>query len=133
MTFFPQLIAGPIVHHNEIMPQFAARRRYCGRRALNLAVGLAIFAVGLFKKMVIADALAQIATPIFDAAAHGHAAAAAEAWAAALAYTLQLYFDFSGYSDMAIGLARLFGIRLPRTSIRPTRRPTSPNSGGAGT
>src|SRR5262249_27531096 len=112
VTFFPQLIAGPIVHHHEIMPQLQSSA-LLRPSALNLTLGLAIFSIGLFKKTVIADGLAQIAGPIFNAAAAGTLLAPREAWAAAAAYSLQLYFDFSAYSDMAIGLARLFNIRLP--------------------
>jgi len=110
VAFFPQLIAGPIVHHREMMPQFIANR---GPRAYDIALGLSIFVAGLFKKTVIADNLAQFASPVFAAADAGGGISMAEAWGAALAYTFQIYFDFSGYSDMAIGLARLFGIRLP--------------------
>ena len=112
VTFFPQLIAGPIVHHKEMLPQFARDAIY-RLNAEHLAVGLTIFAIGLFKKVVIADRLAEYATPVFDAAAGGATLSAGAAWGGTLAYTLQLYFDFSGYSDMAIGLARMFGIRLP--------------------
>jgi D-alanyl-lipoteichoic acid acyltransferase DltB (MBOAT superfamily) len=112
VTFFPQLIAGPIVHHRDVMPQFANRaiNRF---RHEHLAVGLSIFFIGLFKKTVIADSLAHFATPVFGAAASGTVLTLFEAWTGALAYTFQLYFDFSGYSDMAIGLARLFGVKLP--------------------
>ncbi len=112
VTFFPHLIAGPIVHHAEMMPQFAATRRGSAV-ANNLAIGLTIFAIGLFKKTVIADSIANFATPVFGAANLGDPIGLAAAWQGALAYTLQIYFDFSGYSDMAIGLARLFGIRMP--------------------
>ena len=112
VTFFPQLIAGPIVHHRETLPQFANKRilRFDAR---HLSIGSTIFFIGLFKKVVIADNLADFATPVFGAADSGLPVTFAEAWGAALAYTFQLYFDFSGYSDMAIGLARMFGIRLP--------------------
>ena len=120
VTFFPQLIAGPIVHHNEIMPQLQSTA-LLRPRALNLTLGLAIFSVGLFKKTVIADGLAQIASPMFNAAATGTLLLPHEAWAAAIAYSLQLYFDFSAYSDMAIGLARLFSIRLPANFYSPYR------------
>jgi len=120
VTFFPQLIAGPIVHHNEIMPQLQSAG-LLRPRALNLTLGLAIFSVGLFKKTVIADGLAQIASPMFNAAATGTPLLTYEAWAAAIAYSLQLYFDFSAYSDMAIGLARLFNIRLPVNFYSPYR------------
>jgi len=112
VTFFPQLIAGPIVHHGEMMPQFARDALY-RFRADKLAVGLTIFVIGLFKKVVLADGIATWSTFFFDAADSGHILSFTEAWVAALSYTLQLYFDFSGYSDMAIGIARMFGIRLP--------------------
>jgi len=112
VTFFPQLIAGPIVHHKEMLPQFAKDLVY-KLRSKNLAIGLTIFAIGLFKKVVLADGMAVYATPVFDAAEAGVVLTFFEAWGGALAYTFQLYFDFSGYSDMAIGIARMFGIRLP--------------------
>ena len=118
VTFFPQLIAGPIVHHSEMMPQFLRPDSFVFRHR-NLAIGLTIFAIGLFKKVVIADNVAVYATPVFDAARDGTVLTFFEAWGGALAYTFQLYFDFSGYSDMAIGLARLFGIRLPLNFSSP--------------
>jgi D-alanyl-lipoteichoic acid acyltransferase DltB (MBOAT superfamily) len=109
VTFFPQLIAGPIVHHKEMMPQFArARNKLINYR--HIAGGLFIFSLGLFKKVVIADYFATIATPGFDQAT---SLSFFEAWATSLAYTFQLYFDFSGYTDMAVGAALLFNIRLP--------------------
>jgi len=109
VTFFPQLIAGPIVHHREMMPQFARVRNYL-LRWRNVVLGLFIFAVGLFKKVVVADAFAVWA----DAGFGGEAPLRLlEAWGASLSYTVQLYYDFSGYSDMAIGAALLFNIRLP--------------------
>lgn len=112
VSFFPQLIAGPIVHHSEMMPQFAERR--VTRVDLGaLALALPWFTLGLFKKVVVADRLAEIATPIFAHAETGGALTWAEGWAGALAYTYQLYFDFSGYSDMAIGLGLMFGVTLP--------------------
>ncbi|MGD1871925.1 MAG: MBOAT family O-acyltransferase [Mastigocoleus sp.] len=112
VTFFPQLIAGPIIHHAEIMPQFADKKIYRFNPE-DMAVGMTIFSLGLFKKLMLADNISLYATPIFNAAAKGIAPTFLEAWIAALAYTLQLYFDFSGYSDMAIGIARMFGIKLP--------------------
>ena len=112
VTFFPQLIAGPIVYHREIMPQILLAG--FGRlRSQNLAVGLTIFVIGLFKKVVLADNIAPYSTIVFDAAADGTTIGLLTAWQGALAYSAQIYFDFSGYSDMAIGLGRLFGIRLP--------------------
>ncbi|MDH5671421.1 MAG: MBOAT family protein [Myxococcales bacterium] len=112
VTFFPQLIAGPIVHHAEIFPQFRgdSRRRPAARA---FALGLTSFTIGLFKKVVLADGVALYATPIFDHAQDGGALSALAAWQGALAYTFQLYFDFSGYSDMAVGLSQMFGIKLP--------------------
>lgn len=118
VLFFPQLIAGPIVHHREVIPQFGQARIF--RLSYeNLAVGLTIFAIGLFKKVIVADNIAVYATPLFTATADGMQPSLLEAWSGALAYTMQLYFDFSGYSDMAIGLARLFGIRLPINFYSP--------------
>lgn len=109
--FFPQLIAGPIVHYGEMMPQFEQIRGRLDAR--NLAIGICLFVMGLFKKVMIADNIAPYASPIFAAAAHGEPVTFFNAWMGALAYTFQVYFDFSGYSDMALGLARIFGIRLP--------------------
>jgi D-alanyl-lipoteichoic acid acyltransferase DltB (MBOAT superfamily) len=113
VTFFPQLIAGPIVHHKEMLPQFESRT-IGERKWLHYSAGLTILAIGLFKKVVIADNLAPIATRLFALAASGERdLTMAEAWTASITFGLQIYFDFSGYSDMAIGAARLFGIRLP--------------------
>ena len=109
VTFFPQLIAGPIVHHKEMMPQFAKRRNKIINYN-NIARGIFIFSMGLFKKVVIADTFATWATAGFDAATTLNLF---EAWATSLSYTFQLYFDFSGYTDMAIGAALLFNIKLP--------------------
>ncbi|CAN5204089.1 MBOAT family protein [soil metagenome] len=111
VSFFPHLIAGPLVHHAEMIPQF--KRGVSSRSAVLAARGFAIFAAGLFKKVVIADNLAQFATPVFAHLDGGGGVTASWAWLATLAYTLQIYFDFSGYSDMAVGLALMFGIRLP--------------------
>lgn len=120
VVFFPQLIAGPIVHHREMLPQFALERTFTPR-AENLAVGITIFAIGLFKKVVIADNLATVASPVFAAAEEGAPLDFIDAWRGAFAYSLQLYFDFSGYSDMAIGIARMFGIQLPLNFNAPYR------------
>jgi D-alanyl-lipoteichoic acid acyltransferase DltB (MBOAT superfamily) len=111
VTFFPHLIAGPILHHKEMMPQFA--RRDPGRLIDSLGAGIPLFAIGLFKKSVIADSISLFVTPLFAQAAAGHHLTLLEAWMAALGYTAQIYFDFSGYSDMAIGLGRMFAIDLP--------------------
>lgn len=112
VLFFPQLIAGPIVHHRELIPQFG-RRVPPGTIATHLMVGASIFAIGLFKKVALADSIATFATPVFSAADGGYAVPFLEAWGGALAYTFQIYFDFSGYCDMAIGAAFMLGIRLP--------------------
>jgi alginate O-acetyltransferase complex protein AlgI len=115
VTFLPQLIAGPIVHHAEMMPQFAKRN---DRFIENLALGLTIFFIGLFKKTVIADSL-DVYSSGFDKVAQGYPITLIEAWSTVLAYTLQIYFDFSAYSDMAIGLARIFGIVMPVNFLSP--------------
>jgi len=109
VTFFPQLIAGPIVHHKEMMPQFASKWNLA-KNYKNIATGIFIFSIGLFKKVVIADTFAVWATNGFDNAVTLNLI---EAWATSLSYTFQLYFDFSGYTDMAIGIALLFNIKLP--------------------
>jgi len=118
VTFFPQLIAGPIVHHKEMLPQFM-QLDSMKPRLENVMIGLNIFALGLFKKVVLADGIAQYASPVFTAAVAGEPMSFFVSWGGALAYTFQLYFDFSGYSDMAIGIARMFGIQLPLNFAPP--------------
>jgi alginate O-acetyltransferase complex protein AlgI len=109
VTFFPQLIAGPIVHHSEMMPQFSSKWNMV-KRYKNIAAGIFIFTGGLFSKVIIADTFAQWATAGFDQA---NTLNFIEGWATSLSYTFQLYFDFSGYTNMAIGAALLFNIKLP--------------------
>lgn len=111
VTYFPHLIAGPILHHREMMPQFgtAESRRFSAER---ISIGLTVFAIGLVKKVVLADGFALIATPVFQMANSG-GVSGMDAWGGALAYSLQIYFDFSGYCDMAIALSLMFGIVLP--------------------
>lgn len=109
VSYFPHLIAGPVLHHRDMMPQFADPA-HCRLRAANFAIGLSIFVLGLAKKVLIADNISPMVGPVFAAGAHPQLL---EAWIGTLAYTFQLYFDFSGYSDMAIGLSRLFGVKLP--------------------
>ena len=111
VTWFPHLIAGPIMHHREMMPQFATAFRAKIDPRLVL-IGLSIFSVGLAKKVLLADQAAPFADAVFDRGAL-LPLTFAEAWVGALAYTMQIYFDFSGYSDMAIGLSLMFGVRLP--------------------
>lgn len=118
VSFFPQLIAGPIVRHKEIIPQFMRSERLSPRWS-NVAVGVSIFAIGLFKKTVIADSLSVYVGPVFDTSASAQNVDFFRAWGATLAYTFQLYFDFSGYSDMAVGVARVFGVRLPVNFFSP--------------
>lgn len=118
VTYFPHLIAGPVLHHKEMMPQFA-QRNVCQVNWDNVGVGLTIFVLGLAKKVLIADSLAEFATPIFSAVAAGGQPMLFEAWIGALSYTAQLYFDFSAYSDMAIGISLMFNVRLPMNFNSP--------------
>lgn len=115
ITFFPQLIAGPIVHHKEMMPQFARPQPFSGS---NFAVGLTLLSIGLFKKVMIADTLDAYVNPLFKLA-ETRELHIIEAWTAALCYTFQIYFDFSGYSDMALGLGKMFNVRLPVNFFSP--------------
>lgn len=112
VTFFPHLIAGPIVNHRILMRQFMSPAALT-ISTQTFALGIGLFVFGLSKKVLLADNMAPHANLVFDGVASGIAPSFADAWIGALAYTLQLYFDFSGYSDMAIGLGLLFGIRLP--------------------
>ena len=118
VLFFPQLVAGPIVHHREMMPQFQKLGSTASIRT-DLTVGLTFIIIGLFKKLVLADSLALYADPIHAAAHDGQAIAFVDSWIASFAFSFQIYFDFSGYSDLAIGSARLFGIRLPENFHSP--------------
>ncbi|MFF7710997.1 MBOAT family O-acyltransferase [Pseudomonas sp. NPDC007930] len=118
ITFFPHLIAGPITHHKEMLEQFRGADNFTPRLA-NLALGFTLFLAGLFKKVLLADPLGENAAPAFMTAAQGAVPALQDAWIGALSYTLQIYLDFSGYTDMAIGLALLFGIRLPANFNSP--------------
>lgn len=112
VTYFPHLIAGPVLHHGQMMPQFAKKETY-HLQLDNVALGLSIFTIGLAKKVLLADNFGDYAGPVFAAAGLGIQPDFIEAWTGALAYTLQLYFDFSGYCDMAIGISMLFGVKLP--------------------
>ena len=112
VTYFPHLIAGPILHHAEMMPQFAQRTNYRVDWE-NIANGLLLFTLGLCKKTLWADSFAPYANAIFGGIQHGNMPTIYEAWSGALAYTMQIYFDFSGYTDMALGIALMFNIRLP--------------------
>ena len=112
VSFFPQLIAGPIVHHREVSQQFSLLSIRSARMD-QISTGLLLFSIGLAKKVIIADNLAPFASPVFSAADAGASPTFFEAWGGLTAYAFQLYFDFSGYADMAVGLAKLFGIDLP--------------------
>ena len=118
VSFFPHLIAGPIVRPREILPQLQASSLAKPCRD-NIAAGMTIFLLGLGKKLVLADTFASFADVGFNAAAQGASLTLVEAWYAAAAYALQIYFDFSGYSDMAIGLARLFNVHFPLNFASP--------------
>jgi alginate O-acetyltransferase complex protein AlgI len=107
-SYFPYIVAGPILHHQEMLPQFSDPNHY-QVKANNFAIGISIFIFGLGKKLLIADNLASTITPLFV----GGDPQVFQAWLGMLAYTLQLYFDFSGYSDMAVGVSRLMGFRIP--------------------
>ncbi len=118
-AFFPQLLAGPIVHYSEIIPQLRAPT-FARLMSRNLVIGLVIFTIGLAKKTIVADTLSSYANPLFhDASAQPWDVV--RAWTAAVTYTLQLYMDFSGYSDMALGLGRMFGVKLPLNFHSPLR------------
>ena len=119
VLFFPQLIAGPIVHYREMMPQFHSLS--CRFDKENFAVGLTLLSFGLFKKVVLADHIAAVVTPIYNQATSGAGVSLLLAWAAAVGFTLQIYFDFSGYTDMALGAARFFGVRLPQNFNSPLK------------
>ena len=118
VSFFPHLIAGPIIRHNDLIPQFA-RSRDRDTRNDDIAVGMTLFTIGLAKKTLIADNLAPFCDAVFFAAQHGTTIGTADAWMGTLFFAFQIYFDFSGYSDMALGSACLLGIRLPMNFNSP--------------
>lgn len=117
VSYFPHLIAGPILHHKEMIPQFQDRSLRFSAELIS--VGLTIFAVGLFKKVALADPIGVYVGPVFSAYDAGTVLTTSEAWIGALSYTLQLYFDFSGYCDMAVGISLMFGIRIPVNFFSP--------------
>lgn len=119
VLFFPQLIAGPIVHFREMMPQF--HQVSCRFDKEQVSVGLTLLVFGLFKKVVLADSIAPHVSPIYESAATGGDVSLFPSWIAAIGFTLQIYFDFSGYSDMALGLGRCFGIKLPPNFDSPLK------------
>ena len=117
VTYFPHLIAGPVLHHKEMMPQFEKASTY-RLDYQNLAIGMTLFVLGLAKKVLLADNLADYVRPVYDGPA-GSVITVLDGWGATLAYALELYFDFSGYSDMAIGLSLMLNIRLPANFNSP--------------
>ncbi|MBV9078588.1 MAG: MBOAT family protein, partial [Methylobacteriaceae bacterium] len=121
IAFFPQVLAGPLVRWREVMPQLAERPYARPDASERIARGIMLFTVGLLKKVFLGDPLATYVNPIFAAAADGKAVTVLDAWQATLGFTLQIYFDFSGYTDMALGLALLFGIVLPQNFDAPYR------------
>src|SRR5437660_9733806 len=120
VMFFPQLLAGPITHHSEIFSQIKGPWAFAIKPS-NFMLGLTIFVIGLFKKFVLADGFAPSVASVYEAAAAGEALDFFSAWQGAIAFKFQLYFDFSGYSEMALGAARLFGIQLPLNFNSPLR------------
>jgi alginate O-acetyltransferase complex protein AlgI len=122
VTYFPHLIAGPLLHHKQVMPQFQTPATFRPNPNF-IAAGLTLFTIGLAKKVLIADGIAGYSNTLFEAARDGLHLKMLAAWTATLAYTAQLYFDFSGYSDMAIGLSLLFGVTLPINFNSPYKAP----------
>ncbi len=122
VLFFPQLVAGPIVHYREMMPQFHAAP--CRFRADDMAIGIVLFSFGLFKKTVLADSIAIYVSPLYADAARGAQITLFHGWIAAIGFMLQVYYDFAGYSEMALGLARFFGVKLPVNFYSPLKAPS---------
>ena len=118
VSFFPQLIIGPITYLHEFHPQVKSKK-FLSFDPVNISVGLALISIGMFKKVVIADNIAPTVELVFSAAQTGAIMDSVHAWIGALSYMAQLYFDFSGYSDMALGLARMFGLRYPINFFSP--------------
>jgi alginate O-acetyltransferase complex protein AlgI len=118
VMYFPQLIAGPIVHHKELIPQFRQPSIF-KFNSTDMSVGLTMFTIGLCKKILFADQLALWVDAPFKAIQSGWPLTFIESWVAALSFTLQIYFDFSAYTDMALGLALMMGIRLPQNFDSP--------------
>jgi len=118
VSFFPRLVAGPILRYEEIASQMTSARRPTRAVLDDVAAGMTMFFIGLVKKSLLADGIAPYASSVFATASSGHVDFLA-AWGGVLAYSCQLYFDFSGYSDMAIGAARCFGVRFPANFWSP--------------
>jgi alginate O-acetyltransferase complex protein AlgI len=123
VSFFPHLLAGPIIHHSELIPQFVSTKKHI-ILLQDVTVGALVFVIGLAKKIILADQVAPITNTVFSHADAGHSLSFFSAWIGAVAFTMQIYFDFSGYSDMAVGVARMFGIRFPWNFDSPYRSTT---------
>ncbi|HEX8416248.1 MAG TPA: MBOAT family O-acyltransferase [Methylobacterium sp.] len=121
IAFFPQVLAGPLVRWGEIMHQFEGRAYDRPDAAERIGRGLMLLCVGLAKKVLLGDPLGATVDPVFQAAAEGRVVTMVEAWQATLGFTFQIYFDFSGYTDMALGIALLFGVVLPQNFDAPYR------------
>ena len=120
VTFFPQLISGPIIRHNEIIYQYSLNPMRDGLYE-RLSQGLSLMLIGLAKKVLVADGLVRLADPVFSLAASGKSPGLIDSWIGTLAFGMQIYFDFSGYSDMALGLGLMFGLTLPLNFNAPYR------------
>jgi D-alanyl-lipoteichoic acid acyltransferase DltB (MBOAT superfamily) len=118
VAFFPRLVAGPILRAHELLPQLVSPYSKSSQLYRDLSIGLTLFAIGLFKKAFLADGIAPYASAAFNAAAVGEDLDVVSAWIGVISYALQLYFDFSAYSDMAIGCARCLGIKFPILPLR---------------
>ena len=123
VSFFPHLLAGPIIHHSELIPQLVSTKKHI-ILLQDVTVGALVFVIGLAKKIILADQVAPITNTVFSHADAGHSLSFFSAWIGAVAFTMQIYFDFSGYSDMAVGVARMFGIRFPWNFDSPYRSTT---------
>jgi alginate O-acetyltransferase complex protein AlgI len=120
VTFFPRLIAGPIIRHYEVLPQILNKKTYLFKSE-NLSVGISLFYMGLFKKVILADYFGTYTNHVFNGALAGNPSTIIGTWIGMIAFSLQIYFDFSAYSDMATGLARMFGITLPMNFFSPLK------------
>ena len=116
VSFFPHLIAGPLVHHKDLIPQFSGKSK---KIVENISVGLIIFGIGLFKKLVLSEYVSGSSDNMFNSVENGIMPTFVEAWIGVISFTLLIYFDFSAYSDMAIGLSKMLGIRLPENFNSP--------------
>lgn len=118
VVYFPHLLSGPILNHKEMIPQYD-HKNLISFNLKNFSIGLSLFALALFKKVIIADYLSGIASPLFAASAEGSILSFFESWVASISYTFQIYFDFSGYSEITIGLSLMFNVLIPANFFSP--------------